>query len=135
MERLFPITLSVVLILAFMMIYQSYVFGSGKLLSNETNDSQGEQAIESGQPNGQLFENSTIDSNETAHTNNTHSEPAFIFDNQSGSGLVTLKSRSFWKDSLLSCKSIFKCTPSSEGWKNSASLELSTKVNDNNTWS
>jgi carbohydrate binding protein with CBM4/9 domain len=41
-----------------------------------------------------------------------------------------------WTDQFKNCQSTFKCTVNSTtGWNNSTSLQVSTKINKNNTWS
>jgi aldose sugar dehydrogenase len=66
---------------------------------------------------------------------NSPSNPEFILtDNQSGTtadGLV-----SYWTDSLKQCGHIFNCTENfTTGWKDNTSLEISTNISDNKTWS
>jgi glucose/arabinose dehydrogenase len=66
---------------------------------------------------------------------NSLSNPEFILiDNQSGTtadGLV-----SYWTDSLKQCGHIFICTENfTTGWKDNTSLQISTNISDNKTWS
>jgi glucose/arabinose dehydrogenase len=66
---------------------------------------------------------------------NSLSNPEFmLIDNQSGTpadGLV-----SYWIDSLKQCGHIFICTENfTTGWKDNTSLQISTNISDNKTWS
>jgi glucose/arabinose dehydrogenase len=66
--------------------------------------------------------------------NTTNSEPQFTrLDNNSK--IISLDFPALGNDSLISCNSIFKCTPSfSTGWKDNTSFKISTN-NTNNTTS
>ena len=74
-----------------------------------------------------------IGKNQGTSESNFYSNPPFVFfDNQSA--MISLGTRSFWKDQSLSCATNFKCdTDFSTGWNDKTSFRVTTISNNNHT--
>jgi len=124
MERIFFIVISTIFSVVLLMLLATQIIGYDKKLYGNTGI-PGSVSNKS-RLNLQSPKNSLVDYGNATISNTSFSEPVFIFDNKSGSGLVTVMSHSFWNHSLESCNSISKCSTTPAGWKNTSSIAISS---------